>query len=67
MFVFQNKDDILIQMEDYQSHVVCNADERDDREVTRKKIRDAIVACLNKFWSDRKHKHFGLLSKHELL
>jgi len=51
MFIsLQNKEDILIQVEDYQTHVVCNADDDDDREHLRTKIRDALIACLNKFW-----------------
>ena len=47
--IFQTKEDTLIQVEDYQAHVVCNADRGDDREHTRRKIRDALISCLNKF------------------
>ena len=42
----QEAEETLIQCEPGQTHVVCDGRER---EVVRKKIRDALVSCLSKF------------------
>ena len=42
----QEAEETLIQCEPGQTHVVCDGR---DREVVRKKIRDALVSCLSKF------------------
>ena len=42
-------EDTLIQIEGNQTHIVCHEGASRDREMMRKRIRDALIQCLNKF------------------
>lgn len=48
--LLQPNDDTLIQVEGASTHIICNGEE-----IVRTKIRDTLLRCLQKLWTEHFH------------